>query len=117
METRESHTSPDGALKLFVVREDGDITLGFDGYSWHTHGDVLAGEYELRGEADLSPEDATRRFVADILENRAILALSRVQGQLQDVWVTDSPADEFTHMPPNESIECRYWNGAPWRAS
>jgi hypothetical protein len=80
MKTRESYTSPDGALKLFVVREDGDITLDFDGYSWHTHGDVLVGEYQLRGETDLMPEAAIRRFVTDILENRAILALSRVQG-------------------------------------
>jgi hypothetical protein len=34
--------SPDGALRFLVRSPDGDITLGFAGYPWHTHGDVLA---------------------------------------------------------------------------
>ena len=117
MKTRESHTSADGTLTLVVIRQDGDITVGFDGLSWHTHGDVLVGDYQLRGDFDLSPEAATRRFVADVLDNRAILAVSRADGVLKDVWVTDSPADDAGHASPSEEIEFRYWNGTQWRAS
>src|SRR5436190_18117200 len=38
----EEHRTPDGALTLVVSHEDDDITIGFDGFQWHTHGDVLA---------------------------------------------------------------------------
>jgi hypothetical protein len=49
---REQHVTPDGALTLVVARDDdGDITVGFDGFPWHTHGDLLAANYPL---ADLS---------------------------------------------------------------
>ena len=38
----ERHTSPDGLLELIVDRaDDGDWTVGFDGFAWHTHGDIL----------------------------------------------------------------------------
>ena len=114
---RESHTSPDGKLELLILQRQDEITLGFDGCSWHTHGDVLAGEYALRGETGLTSEAAIKRLVAEILENRAVLVLSRVNDLLQDVWVTYSPAEEFKHATANESIECRYWNGDPWVAS
>ena len=40
MESRESH-GPGGRLKLLIVRQHGDITIGFDGYSRHTHGDAV----------------------------------------------------------------------------
>ena len=45
----EEHRSPDGILTLKVKREDdGDVCVGFDGYSWHTHGDILASLSGLR---------------------------------------------------------------------
>lgn len=116
MERREVYTSPDGMLRLVVVREEGDISIGFEGYSWHMHGDVLAGEYVLRGETGLTPESAIKRFVTEIVQNRAIITLSRVDDRLQDIWVTDSPDDELKRASPNESVECRYWNGDPWIA-
>lgn len=116
MERREVYTSPDGMLRLVVVREEGDISIGFEGYSWHTHGDVLAGEYVLRGETGLTPESAIKRFVTEIVQNRAMITLSRVDDRLQDIWVTDSPDDELKRASPNESVECRYWNGDPWIA-
>ena len=114
MESRESYTSPDGKLMLFVHQQDGDFTLGFEGWSWHTHGDVLAGEYALRGESGLGPEAAIRRCVADILEDRAVLALMHREGRVQDAWVTDSPADELNRAAADETIEMRFWSGRPW---
>lgn len=47
---REVHTSPDGALRLWIVHDLGDITMGFEDFPWHTHGDVVAGELHLLGE-------------------------------------------------------------------
>ena len=34
--------TPDGALTFLIVWESSDVSLGFDGYSSHTHGDILA---------------------------------------------------------------------------
>ncbi len=51
MLSREEYLSPDGCLRLVVIRETGDITLGFEGFPWHTHGDVLAAQYELAGSS------------------------------------------------------------------
>jgi len=53
MNSPEEHVSPDRLLRLLVVREDGDITIGFAGYPWHTHGDVVAGELALLGRGGL----------------------------------------------------------------
>jgi hypothetical protein len=51
----EEHRSPDGLLRFIVTRdEQGDISLGFDGFVWHTHADVLArrlGSLSRRGPA------------------------------------------------------------------
>jgi hypothetical protein len=40
---QEEVVSPDGALRLVVSRDDSDVTIGFAGFPWHTHGDLLAG--------------------------------------------------------------------------
>ena len=43
----EEHRTPDGRFRFIVERsDDGDFSLGFDGYPAHTHGDILA---ELSG--------------------------------------------------------------------
>lgn len=43
LEVIERYESPDGALTFLVGRTvDGDYCLGFDGYSAHTHADILA---------------------------------------------------------------------------
>ena len=37
------HVSPDGTLILLAVwDEEGEVTIGFEGFPWHTHGDILA---------------------------------------------------------------------------
>lgn len=62
--TQERHGSPEGELVCLVVREDGDITLGFEGSEWQTHGDVEA------ARTVLPVEDAARRLVNDLLNDR-----------------------------------------------
>ena len=42
----ERQISPDSQLQLIVDRaDDGDWGVGFDGFAWHTHGDLLASHY------------------------------------------------------------------------
>src|SRR5277367_3247036 len=102
----EEHRSSDGLLRFLVDRsDDGDVTLGFDGYAWHTHADLLASDYGLS-------EDATvRQFVDALLTNRIVIATARVGGVIQDVWVTDSPEDENKYKVEGETIEFRFWGG------
>ena len=113
----EEHRSPDGALTLVVSHEDDDITIGFDGFQWHTHGDVLAATYQLAGATDLTPEGATQRFVEDIVSNHAIIAVVKSGKRIRDVWVTDDVEKELRFEQAEEEIEFRYWNGTNARRS
>jgi hypothetical protein len=103
----EQHRSPDGLLTLKVGREaDGDVCIGFDGCSWHTHADILASLSGLR------EVEAVRQFVDGLLGGRAIIAVARVGGKIRDVWVADEAiADKY--KPDDETIEFRYWDGRP----
>jgi hypothetical protein len=105
MHILEEHRSPDGLLRFLVCRSgDGDISLGFDSFTWHTHADILA---SLSG---LSENVAVKQFVDDVLSSRAIIAVARVDGNIRDVWVTDTPSPD-KYKPDNETIEFRYWDG------
>jgi hypothetical protein len=106
MDIVEEHHSPDRFLRLIVTRDDGgDIDIGFAGYAWHTHGDILA---SLSG---LPEEDAIREFVDQIIGDDQIIVVSRVNGEVRDVWPTDDPQGEFDYKPPEESLEFRRWSG------
>jgi hypothetical protein len=106
MEIVEEHHSPDCFLRLIVTRDDdGDIAIGFDGYAWHTHGDILA---TLSG---LPEKEAIREFIDHIIEDERIIAVSRVNGEVRDVWPTEDPKGEFEYKPPDESLEFRRWSG------
>jgi hypothetical protein len=115
MTSLEEHVSPDRLLRLLVIREDGDVTIGFDGYPWHTHGDVVAGELELLGERQCASEDAAKRFVSDILSGRVPIGVRR-GGRIQDVWATYL-LDPDPYQPEGEELEIRRWDGTPWSAS
>lgn len=41
MSTHE-YVSPDGQLRFVIRASDDGLMLGFDGYPWHTHADLLA---------------------------------------------------------------------------
>ena len=103
----ERHASPDGLLHLIVDRaDDGDWSVGFEGFAWHTHGDILT--YEYGG----SPDTAVRSFVDDIISSRRVIVISRIDGRIRLAWVTDDPSnDEMKYAFPNETIEKRLWNG------
>jgi hypothetical protein len=102
----EEHTSPDGFLRLIVTRESGgDVAIGFDGYTWHTHADILA---SLSG---LSESEAIQQFVEHIIGDDQIIAVSWVNGKVRDVRPTDDPKGEYTYKPPEELLEFRRWSG------
>lgn len=103
--TTVKYVSPDGSLTFLVVRENGDVLLGFDGTPWHTHADILGALFGL------SQEDAVSQFVASLLENKRAIAIATVNGRVRDVWVTDDPAQEVIYKPEDEVITFRRWDG------
>lgn len=106
----ERHISPDSLLQLIVDRaDDGDWSVGFGGFAWHTHGDIL----EWSGYAG-PPAERVRAFVDDIIASRRVIVVSRIDGMVRDAWVTDDPThDELKYAEPNETIEKRLWSGEP----
>lgn len=101
----EQHHTPDGLL-TFQVKCDqhGDYCLGFAGYAWHTHPDILT------SVLGMPQEQAMRKFVDDLVGNRAIIAVVRVAGGIRDVRIVDEPVSD-PYQPEDETIEFRYWDG------
>jgi hypothetical protein len=102
------YLSPDGTLTFLVEREAGDITLGFEGTPWHTHGDLLATAYGL------PQKEAVARFIEALLQNRSVIAIARVRGVVTDVWVADEPLKSEPHKPDDEVVALRFWDGTPF---
>ena len=105
------YISPDGQLKFLVTCPDGDWTIGFDGFPWHTHGSILA---ELSGQDESS---SVKRFLADLTGNVSVIALTRISGKLTNIWTTDDPSQDLLsckeYGQTNETIEFRLWDGTP----
>jgi len=104
------YVSPDGQLRFLVTCPDGDWTIGFAGFPWHTHGSILA---ELSGQDEIA---ALERYVADLTGNISVITLTRRSGVLTDVSITDNPADALRNHNqfglPDETVEFRLWDGA-----
>jgi hypothetical protein len=99
-------------LRLLVnAAPDGDLALGFDGFPWHTHADLLAEACGLEEGA------AVRRFLDDLLNDRTVIALWGVPGEVRDVWVSEEPDRDAVYPLEGEVIELRYWSGRPWAES
>jgi hypothetical protein len=109
MRILERHVSPDGNLVLIVQEDEtGDIAVGFEGYAWHTHADILAA---LTGQPQ---REALRAFVDDIVTDRAIVAVAAVGATVRAAWVTDNPESAFKYKPDDESIRFRRWSGVEY---
>ena len=105
----EQHRSPDGLLELLVDNTAGDWTIGFKGYAYHTHGDILAAT-EYPGTV----ESAVRAFVDDILSSRRVIVVSRINGRVRDFAIPENTNPDHDYMKyalPGETIEKRFWNG------
>ena len=85
----EEHASADGLLTLAVESlKDGDVAIGFRGYPWHTHADILASINAM------NETDAVRQFIDDVLNDRSLIAVQIIDNAIHDVWITDDPANE-----------------------
>lgn len=96
--------SPDDVLRFQVRLSSADICLGFEGFPWHTHGDLLVQSSE-------SPDIAAQRFVARLVEGELTIAMLRVDGAIRDIWITDDPRSDAHHSQADEHIEFRRWDG------
>lgn len=75
----ERHTSPDGLLQLIDEHDEhDDWIVGFDGFAWHTHGDIL----DWSAYAGTPRE---RAFADDVVALRWVIMISRVDGVIDDV--------------------------------
>lgn len=99
-------------MTLAVDVTAGDWTIGFMGFAWHTHGDILdAWGYEG------TPEARTRAFVDDVLQSHRVIAVVRIDGKVSDLFVlhdvVERPLSTYfdEYAAPDETMEFRYWNG------
>ena len=111
MALRGRYSSPDGALVLVVDEADGDLAVAFEGFEWHTHGDLLVPYY---GATEI---EAVEAFVDRVLSDQLVIAVSRRGDAISDVRVTEDPADEHAHASEGEQILLRLWSGRPWMLS
>jgi hypothetical protein len=104
----ERYSTPDTTLTLLVQRNDDDITIGFDGYPWHTHADIIA---DLRRESD--PEAALQAYLDDLFHDRLPIVLMKKAGVLTQPFIPDFPDQPLNskHFEADECYEVRLWSG------
>ncbi len=103
--------SPDETLRLLVRKQEGDLSVRFEGYPWHIHTDMLLAEYETEVE-----EEAVGFFVRDVLTGQRQIVVLRKGGIIVDAWVDHRPDSPFYRDPhedpylePDEVLEVRRW--------
>lgn len=97
--------SPDGLLRLVVRRTADDTVLGFDGFSWHTHSDILQATSRDRAA------DAVERWIADLVDGKLVIAVAKNGDNISDIWVTEDPKAVLRFSSPDEQVEFRLWDG------
>ena len=108
VEAIAQNISADGLLQLNVQRDADDTILGFNTFAWSTSSKFLSSKWGI------TRESAVTRFVGEILDNRAIIAVANVGPGIRDVWVTDRPASELKYKRHEETISFRFWDGTRW---
>ena len=111
MKRSREYISPDNRLRLVVDYDEKNVRLGFEGFPWHTHADVLASQFGT------SEKLAVDRFVRDLLSDHSILAVSRIGGTIRDVWITADPQSDLLYNSDDEVLEFRYWSGRQWKGA
>jgi len=108
MTTTARYTTPDGKFHLMV--EPNDDLIGFEGFAWHTHGDLVT-EYRVE-----PPVESVPQFLEAVFADRLVIAVSRVGDRVVDVLITDDPELELKYVPEGEAVELRYWSGKKYHA-
>jgi hypothetical protein len=110
---KQEYISPDKQLRLLVTSSDGDVTIGFADCPAHTHASILSDLFEC------DEPEAVKRFVSDIVESRAVIAIWRIGDRIRDVWLPEHEghtlrtvvANLRKHGEPDETVEFRLWDG------
>ena len=105
MEALAQHVSPDGLLTLNVQEEGDDVIVGFNAFAWSISIGFLASNWGVSRDA------AVTRFLSELLDNRAIIAIASVGPAIRDVWVTDRPASDLKFRRHEETLTFRLWSG------
>jgi len=79
--------------------------VAFEGYEWHTHGDLLVGTYGA------TEAEAIRNFVGEVLSDRLPIAVCSRDGSVHDIRISDDPATEQRYASTGEQIVLRFWSG------
>ena len=109
MSEASRHTTPDGRFTLIHDPADDDV-IGFEGFPWHTHSELLSG-------LDTEPEIETMpQLIEALKQRRLVVAVSRINGNIDDVWFTDDPESELIGLEQGHAVELRYWDGTPYHA-
>jgi hypothetical protein len=110
MQQRE-YVSPDRQFTFLITCPGGDLTMGFAGFPWHTHGSIVAGMFSC-GE-----KDAVDRLVAELVGNISVMTICRLHGRITDVWISDDPSEDLAshekYGESGETVEFRLWDGTP----
>ena len=109
MKAIREYLSPDGQLRFVIYHDEEDVSLGFEGFEWHTHADVLASAFGA------SEELAVNQFVSDLLRDQCIIGVSRIGGTVRDVWISADPESDLRYKSDDEVLEFRYWSGGQWK--
>jgi len=70
----------------------------------------------LAAPSSETPVEAAQRFVADLLSSKLIIAVSKIDGGVRDIWITDEPMAELRFCPAGEVIMFRLWDGTRFEA-
>lgn len=97
------HVSPDGELVFRVEREDGVISFGFEGLTWHLHPDT----FEVNGR---TPEQVALDVVGDLINDRMVVVIDRSDGQLEYGILETIELEPWVYGV-EAPLEFRFWSG------
>ena len=105
MEILARHVNPDGALVLVVARgSDGQVAVGFDGGSWHTHPDLIS------HWLNVPLEQALDYFIEQLKADCLPVIMSTDGGATIDPWISDA-FRETEKMYGCCNLVLRSWSG------
>lgn len=102
----ELFTSPDGKLALRITPEvEGETMVSFHGFDW-----AIAGS-QLAEHLSLETDDAIESYVKSIMADEQIIAISIVDDEMTDAWITEFPQSDLEYCTDGESLLFRRWSG------
>ncbi len=109
-EEQELHVSPDGQLALCISPNvEGETMIGFHGFDWAMAASQLP---DSLGQTALQ---IAQDYANLIINDDALIAVLRVDGEMVDVWVTEFPHEDLNCAEAHEQVSFRRWSGVAVR--